>query len=278
MKRIIQDYTTNKCSESRMIYAGLQNNPSIQPYFWGEKDNISAYDLMDSVKPDLILINALRTNQDLVHYLAYNNTGKNIILKIPDDVTQDQLVKISGNDFVKNHVLMTISKSSIGKIRNIKLNACVDNNIQDITLRNKIPLCIVTETGDVSPELLTRSNSFHILSNTQEKGVDLFGPNVTVAGLYKNYDMVIFDKIKKFEQPFFDSLYRTKTFFTSDNSDILEKSVAMFDQNLNIQNEKDVDFTKVKNRLEEKHMSTNRVKQLLSQMPIDQSVFTEVSK
>ena len=278
MKIIIQDYTTNKCSESRMIYTELQNNSDVESFLWNDKDQISAYDFMDSVDPDFVIINAANTNQDLVHYAVANNIGKKIILKIPSSIKKEQLSQIAQNSFVQNHVMMTLSDNQLDKIRNVNLKPCVDINIQDITIKKRIPLCIVTETGDITPQLLGLSKSFHVISNTQEKGVDLYGPNITTAGLYGNYDTVIFDKITKFEQPFFDSLYRTKTLFTSDDCSMSEKSTLLFNQNLNMQDNKDVDFKAVKEHLKEKHIPKNRVKQLLSQMPIDQSIFTEVAK
>ena len=86
-----------------------------------------------------------------------------------------------------------------------------------------------------------------------------------------------FDKIDKFEQPFFDAVYRTETYYNSENEKLSEKSVEIFGQDLNIKNN-NVDFKKVRQVLSEKYMPKNRAKQLLSQMPIDQSVFTEVVK
>lgn len=38
MKIIIQDYTTNHCSQSRLLFAELQKHDNIQPFFWSDQD------------------------------------------------------------------------------------------------------------------------------------------------------------------------------------------------------------------------------------------------
>lgn len=277
MKIIIQDYTTNHCSQSRLLFSELQKYDNIQPFFWSDQERMSAYDFMDTTQPDFLIINAIRTNKELVHYLSTNETDKKIILKIPEGTDAQHFDMIASSEFVHKHVMMTISEKEIPNIRNVNLKPCVDNNIPDIAMRSRIPLCFITNTGEISSDLLSLSPSFHVISHTKEDGVDLSGPHIHTCGLYKNYDKIIFHNIEKFEQPFFDAAYRTKTFFTSDDSSLSEKSIALFGQDLNIKNS-EVDFNKVKQHLEEKHMPQNRVKQLLSQMPIDQSIFTKVEK
>lgn len=276
MKIIIQDYTTNKCSESRMLFTEFQKYPNIQPVFWENQNNMSVYDLMDSVNPDFVLIDASRIHNDLIHYFTENNLGKIIILKIPSFITEEQTKQISENDFVKNNVCLSISHYNLNKIRTVNLKPFVDTNISNMNLKHKIPLCIVSKDESVSPELLT-NDSFHVMFHGKSTKVDIAGSNMYLCGLYHNYNKLVFDKIDKFEQPFFDAVYRTETYYNSENEKLSEKSVEIFGQDLNIKNN-NVDFKKVRQVLSEKYMPKNRAKQLLSQMPIDQSVFTEVVK
>lgn len=278
MKIIIQDYTTSHSSESRLLYTALQSYENIEAFFWDVQQNTSSYDLMDSINPDFIVLNALGVNKDLLHYFTYNNVGKIAILKIPNDATKEQRQLIDDSDFLKKHVCLAISEKEMKNVRTVNLNPCVDTNIPDIPMKDRIPLCIVANKNNVHPFLLKLSESFHVMSYEQNDAADIFGPNIRLCGLYHNYDQIVFDGITDFKQPFFDALYRSNNVtFCSDDEDLIEKSKILFGQNLNISN-KDIDRNSLLNTLKEKHLPQNRVKQLLSQMPIDQSIFTKVNK
>lgn len=278
MKIIIQDYTTAYSSESRLLYMAFQSYEGIEAFFWDTQSNESSYDVMDSINPDFLILNALGVNQDLLHYFAYNNVGKIAILKVPNEITEEQRKLIDDSEFVKKHVCLAISNKSMNNVRTVNLNPCVDTNIKDVYVQNKIPLCIVTQKNSISPFLLKLSESFHVMSYEKNDIADIFGPNITLCGLYHNYEQIVFDGITEFEQPFFDALYRnTNVTFCSKDERLKKKSKMLFDQDLNISN-KDIDRNSLLNKLKEKHLPQNRIKQLLSQMPINQSIFTEVNK
>jgi len=278
MKIIIQDYTTAHSSESRLLYTELQSYENIEAFFWDVHQNKSSYDLMDSINPDFIVLSALGVNKDLLHYFTYNNIGKIVVLKIPNGTTQEQIQVIDDSEFVKKHVCLAISEKEMKNVRTVNLNPCVDTNIPDIPMKNHIPLCIVANKSNIHPFLLKLSESFHVMSYEKNDLADIIGPNISLCGLYHNYDQIVFDGITDFKQPFFDALYRSSNVtFCSDSEGLVEKGKILFGQNLNIAN-KNIDRDSLLNRLKEKHLPQNRVKQLLSQMPIDQSIFTEVNK
>jgi hypothetical protein len=280
MKIIVQDYTSTHSSESRLLYSELNTYDQIQAFFWSHEEKTSLYDMMDSINPDFIIVNAYAVNNDLVHYLAFNKVSTRIILKINDHIKNEELKLVENNDFTKKYVDLAICSRNDVKVKHVKMLPCVDTNVPPINLPRKIPLCIINETGSITPELLGNNKSFHIMSHSekQHNHADISGASIQLCGLYKNYDKIIFDQIEDFEQPFFDALYRCdEVYFCSNNKELSEKSTRLFGQDLSINNT-DVDFKIVQQRLEEKHMPRNRTKQLLSQMGIDQSIFTEVNK
>jgi hypothetical protein len=280
MKIIVQDYTSTHSSESRLLYSELNTYDKIEAFFWNHEQKTSLYDMMDSINPDFMILNAYAVNNDLVHYLTFNKVPTRILLKINDNIKDDELKLVEHNDFTKKYVDLAICSRENIKIKSVKLLPCVDTNVPPINLPRKIPLCIINETGNITPSLLQIDKSFHIMSHSEKQNnhADISGASIQLCGLYKNYNQIVFDQIENFEQPFFDALYRCdKVYFCSDKKELSEQSVKLFGQDLNIDNT-NVDFKKVKQKLEEKHMPKNRTKQLLSQMGIDQSIFTEVNK
>ena len=278
MNILIQDYTDNICSESRLLFIESKKNHKINTYLYNPQDNKSIYDTIDSTNPEYILTDVRFVTPDLVHYLTYNNVGKIIILKIPESISNEDYEKVTTSDFFKKHVFLTINGRGQHKdIRNVNIKPCVDDNIPTIKLKRNIPLAIILNDNTIPQSLAESERSYHCVSFKQNQNADMQGPNISIAGIYGNYDKIIFDSIDSFEQPFFDALYRSKeVYFTSSNKKLGELSEKLFGYNLELNSS--VDFEKVKNKIKEKHMPCHRLKTLLSQMSIDQSLFMEVNK
>ncbi len=99
-----------------------------------------------------------------------------------------------------------------------------------------------------------------------------------LASAMSNYNTIVFPNLTEFQQSFFDALYRSaEVYYTGDSVEIDKESEKIFGQSLNIKN-KSVDFDAVKKVISEKHLPKNRVKTFLSQLPINQNIFTEVSQ
>ena len=120
-----------------------------------------------------------------------------------------------------------------------------------------------------------RIRSYHYLSNSNGIG-DVSLPQQTLSSLYSKYNEIVFDGYDTFDQSFFDALYRTpEVYYISDDKKLDELSEKLFGCVLNYNNKGKIDFTKVKEVLKEKHLPKNRVKQLLSQLPINQKEFID---
>lgn len=278
MRILIKDYTTNKCSQSMLLKTAINKYTDIEAFFWQDNNGMSTYDTVDSVSPDYILISAMSIDEDLVHYLDNNNKAQKIVIHIPSDMPHAGVRRIHDSDFFKNHVCLAVtSHDIITRVRSVNLKPCADINIMDYNYPNKIPLGIVTVREKVDSKLKSGRQSYHTMSYEKDKEVDIATSNLQLAQLYSNYDEIIFDGITSFDQPFFDALHRVDKVFYSSDTSLSEESIKLFGQDLNINND-DVDFNIARATLRDKHFPMNRMKQLLSQMPIDQSLFTEVSK
>ena len=277
MKILIQDYTNLLSTESRFLYTELQGYNQIQTQFFSPQQQRSAYDIMDSFQPDFIIADALGIHKDLIHYGMNNDIKNKLILRVNDDLESEQINFIESNEFVRHNVCFFIgNKSNKNKIKYVNLRPCADDHIPIINLKQKIPLCIISNAKP-SENLTKDRDCFHVISFEENSNADLVGPNINMAGLYSNYECIIFDKIKKFQQPFFDAISRCdNVYFNSEDNELSKKSIEIFGQDLKFGS--DVNFEKVKKLIQEKHTPRNRVKQLLSNMPIDQSIFTEVNK
>tara|TARA_A100001201_G_C4096161_1_gene203900 strand:+ start:3802 stop:4635 length:834 start_codon:yes stop_codon:yes gene_type:complete len=277
MRILIRDYTKNNCSQSMLLHTAINKYTDIEALFWQNNSAVSTYDLLDDVRPDYILISAMSITDDLVHYLNENSSSPKIILHIPNDMPYAGVRQIHDSEFFRDHVCLAISSHDIiTRVRSVNLKPCADINIMDYPYPNKIPLGIVTVRQNADKKLKI-ANSFHIMSYEKCEEADIPASSLQLGQLYANYDKIIFDGITKFDQPFFDALYKTDEVFYSSNESLSEECIKLFGQDLNINN-KDIDFNIVKATLREKHLPMNRMKQLLSQLGIDQSLFTEVSK
>jgi len=277
MKILIQDYTNQSSTESRFLYTELNKYENIQAQFFMPQQQHSIYDMMDSFQPDFIIADAIGIHKDLIHYGMNNDLKNKLILRVNDALDSTQAGFLENNDFIKHNVCFFIgNKKTQNKIKYVNLKPCVDLNIPAINLKQKIPLCIISKTKP-SNTVIKDKKCFHVISFEENSNADMVGPNINIAGLYGNYDCIIFDNIKKLEQPFFDALYRCgSVYFNSEDKNLSKQSTELFGQDLNVNNS--VDFESVKKILNEKHTPKNRTKQLLSNMPIDQSIFTEVNK
>lgn len=79
MKILFDNYVTLTSSESS-YFNGVLNRVGVQSFFWSDK-RISAFDILDTTKPDVLVTHYRQLSQDIVKYLS-NNSKVNLVLNI----------------------------------------------------------------------------------------------------------------------------------------------------------------------------------------------------
>lgn len=280
MNILIDNYVTPSQTESMYLYHSLKNMNGINAYFWPTK-KISAYDIFDDTKPDIFITHISLFDFEIMTYLTDNDLDIPIVLSLLEttvayqESVRKQLVDINESNITKNLFVLSSKKgdNSTG-MKEIVLPHCADTNISDyIKLENKIPVAYFINSEKVKEE---KEGSYHYISNNIESADVCLAENV-LASMMSIYEEIVFEDLKRFDQPFFDALLKCdKVSYKSSDKKLDELSEKIFGDILNCNNSNNVDYKKVKEIVNKKHLPYNRVKTLLSQLPINQNIFTEV--
>ena len=280
---LTKDYTTNESTQSMMFHHQFSQMPSINAAYWVKENTGSTFDVLDEVKPDFFIVDAAQLNIDLAYYFceqANQNIKTKIILHVDDSFKS--LKHLQASPIYKDHVELIISNNKeigFGKKRVVKIDPCADVNIQMSSMTYKIPTAyVVNNPGWVNLEI-DKPESYHSLSCQNIPNVDICMPILHMAKIFDRYGEIIFLDINKFDQSFFNAIHACEKvyyFNNQPNDKLKEESVRLFGCDLNYNNKDNVNFDEVKKLVSEKHTGANRVKTLLSQMGINQSIFTEV--
>lgn len=279
MNILVDHYLNKEDSQSVYLYRALKEFKNIKTFYWPSRQ-ISTYDIFDDTKPDVFITHCGAMDYELGFYLEDNQVEDLLILLATfnnqpqqnKEYFQEVEQSISGK-IKKNLYLLSDQNLGLSTIKTIKLNHCADTNVIDQKIKYQIPVAyFVTDSKDIGRE---NHKSYHYISNTIGQA-DICLEQITLSKLFCNYDKIIFKNMTSFSQAFFDAIYKCKeVYYTTNTKDIDTQCEKLFGQVLNINN-KNVDFTKVKERVMAKHLPINRVRTLLSQLPINQNIFTEV--
>lgn len=237
----------------------------------------SVFDLLDTVKPNVVITSSQRLSKDLLFYLSENkDLGIKLLLNV-DKTKEEDIVSLK--DFMVSQGVtpdfMFTSNydlpNKIGRLNILKLlPAADDNQIQNLDFDYHIKRAIITDSLDVGMEY---DSSFHVISmNPSLTGkADISLPCIGVRSIYDKYDEVIFKNMENLNQGFFDALRRGRRVYYQNKQDtgIQEKINGVFkiDCDLNYDSDnKTQDFSKIKSIIAEKHTGENRAKTILSQI------------
>jgi hypothetical protein len=262
------------------FYKALKEIKNLNTFYWPSRQ-ISTYDIFDDTKPDIFITHVGAMDYDLGVYLEDNKISDKLLILLAtfnnqpkEDKEYFQQIEESINSKIKKNLFL-LSDQDLGlkTIKTIKMNHCADISVIDQKLKYQIPVAyFVDNNKDINKE---KEKSYHYISNTIAEA-DICLEQISLARLFNNYNKIVFKNIKMFSQCFFDALYRCKeVYYTTEDRNIDEHCEKLFGQVLNINNN-NVNFEKVKQRVLEKHLPKNRIKSLLSQIPINQNIFTEV--
>ena len=278
MNILVDNYVTAFSTEAIYLYHTIDNTEGLNAFYWPNK-NISTYDIFDETNPDVFITHVGHVNFELASYITDNKSDM-IVLLSTEDYPQDKLLEVQT-------VLLEHDKSLLNnlfflnrkhnpqktKIKSVVLSPCADINIPEATVEYNIPKAYVVSAG---AKLEKHEGSYHYLSNDNREAC-IAAPQQNLASIMSKYDEIEFSNMPSFRQAFYDAAFRcNKVYYSSDNKKLDEQSEKIFGQVLSKENKENVDYEEVKKVIAEKHAPRNRVKSLLSQLPINHQLFTEV--
>lgn len=280
MNILVDHYLNKQDSQSIYLYKTLKGMKNLNTFYWPSRQ-ISTYDIFDDTQPDIFITHVGAMDYELGVYLEDNKMADKLLILLAtfnnqpkEDKQYFQQIEDSIQSKIKKNLFL-LSDCDLGlkTIKTIRMNHCADTNVIDQKLKYQIPVAyFVNSSKDIKTE---KEKSYHYISNTIAEA-DICLEQVSLARLFNNYNKIVFKNIDTFCQSFFDALYRCKeVYYTTKDRNVDEHCEKLFGQVLNINNS-NVNFEKVKQRVLEKHLPENRVKTLLSQIPINQNIFTEV--
>tara|TARA_B100001564_G_scaffold353560_1_gene362730 strand:+ start:5169 stop:5999 length:831 start_codon:yes stop_codon:yes gene_type:complete len=275
MNILIDNFSNNRDSTCLYLYNECQKLKKINTSFWTTKA-ISTYDIFDDVKPDVFITHCKSLSQEVAMYIDDQSTKKGMIVVLfISGISQEEIDYIASTPMKENSqiLLACTDKQKIKtSLKQIYVRDCADDNITNAEVDYKIPKAYHVIDNSI---IKKQSGSYHYLSNQNGVG-DISMPQQTLSSLYYKYEQILFEGYEKFDQSFFDALHRVpEVYYTSDKKELDELSEKLFGCVLNYKNKGKVDFDKVKKTIKEKHLPRNRVKQLLSQLPINQENFID---
>jgi len=280
---LTKDYTSNNSTQSMMFHHQFSQMSTINAGYWVKENNTSTFDVLDQVQPDFLIIDAAQLNIDLAYYFceqANKDIKTKIILHVDD--TFKSLKHLQQSPIFKDHVELVISNNkniTEGKKRVVRIEPCADVNVTSSNMSYEIPTAYLVNKPSWDRKSLEKPEVYHSLSCLEMPNVDICMPILHLSKIYNRYSEIIFLDLNKFDQSFFDAIYRCPNVYylnDQENSKLAEDSIRLFGYDLNYNNKENINFDEVKKTVSEKHLGANRVKTLLSQMPINQSIFTEV--
>jgi hypothetical protein len=272
MKAIVQNYVTAFSTESMYITETINRISGCSAAYW--KNNISAYDIFDTVKPDIFFTHASFLKRDTVEYLS-NNTNIECIFNITG-LNQDVVNNVNNlikDQNIKCPLLYTneLNKSLKSKINLQYIPLAFDqynpiiNEIPDY----KIDLGCFSISKEVSvPE---EFKTYHILgsvSNADIKSTILEIPSLCTR--YKNF--VIYDDSNIVSQAFYTSLYHgTPTYYHTSNEKIKQaiKNITKSENTFDINSKEEYQWKDIQEQIKSKHTGANRVKTMFSNFSHD---------
>jgi len=272
MKAIVQNYVTAFSTESMYITETINRISGCSAAYW--KNNISAYDIFDTVKPDIFFTHASFLKRDTVEYLS-NNANIECIFNITG-LNQDVVNNVNNlirDQNIKCPLLYTneLNKSLKSKInlQYIPLGFDQYNPIINEIPDYKIDLGCFSISKEVSvPE---EFKTYHILgsvSNADIKSTILEIPSLCTR--YKNF--VIYDDSNIVSQAFYTSLYHgTSTYYHTSNEKIKQaiKNITKSENTFDINNKEEYQWKDIQEQIKSKHTGANRVKTMFSNFSHD---------
>lgn len=267
MKFLIQDYSTLFHTEPKYFNHILNSLEGCSSALWSVDNPMSVYDIMDMVKPNVVITHASLVPKDLIIYLSENKHIE-LILNI-SGVTQEDLNNIE-KIFTQYDVNCNLCFVNYGE------HYFISKKFNIVSIYHGVDLFFPTNTNikykvdklylTNNPNTKIEDNcSYHTISNNEniKDDVDMVISVYDLGAIYNNYDQICIESFPNkniVPQLFFDATYYGKSVKFNFTTEQLQEVCRI----LKLDNIKDTN--KVKQVLKEKHTCFNRTKSLLSQL------------
>jgi hypothetical protein len=239
---------------------------------WDPKE-VSAYDLFDTVKPDVFITHISGVTTDAVSYLKENKHIQMIV-----NITGGNAAAVSSLEqifleaklncpfFFLNGDSATESK----KIKVLNLGFGSDVFLNEGSLKYNIENGIFVSDYN---EIKSIGNTYHTISSKEklESKVDIVLPITQLANIYKNYNNFIFRSGFEFiPQVLLDAIfYGNRVWFDIDSEEerkiVSDKIKKSFRTDMDITDPSGIDPTQLKKCVIKRHTCLHKAKSLLSQ-------------
>jgi hypothetical protein len=265
---LISHYLQEHSTES-LYFNSILNTVGCKSTIWN--DNVSAYDILDLVKPDICITHYKKVSMDLVSYLQ-ENRGIDLVLNITG-INQDNLNTLDSKlkELSITPKFMFSNYYDHGLVT--KSNIVTILHGADILL-SKSPKQYDVDYGifvDNTDQLKPIGETYHFISDNSkiEDKIDIYLPIYRLTHLYPNYNNIVFKYFQDgLTQTFYDAAAVSDNVFF----DIVDPTEldAHLNKLLGTKNEKHCDIqTKdsgsIKEAILSKHTCLHRTKTLLSQ-------------
>jgi hypothetical protein len=271
MRFLIDNYANSESTEPYYLNATINNIDGCVSHLWN-RNQTSAYDIFDIVKPDIFIAQKDHISLDALKYM---NEHKNIGMII--NVTgfnNNELLNLDNIIQQNNLNVPFVFNNGVEKLKSNKINVVNILNSADIyllavdKLDYKIDKAIIVQKK--SQVDYSYSGTYHYLSTNEElvKDVDIVQPVMRIQNIYGNYSEIVFKPFHDvIPQIFFDAILNHNN--VSYECDGTEKSKLM---NEKIHSTLGTDKSEWQRNVKSKHTCLNRTKSLLSQLPCNDMV------
>jgi len=285
MRILIKNYTSDSSTQSQYLTYGLNGVPNVEAGMWNGEGSL--YDALDQFKPDLYVVHGSAVGNPVVAYLKDTDTPDLKLAICLNGMSTQQASHI--DDTLKQLKLIdkvALYYSSRNRDHLPKLSkpilslmeAADEKAVSQTQPPYHIGTCVVVEReSEIEGEY---GESFHFVSSNPAltDKADIVLPAGQLAQMFKNYDKVIIKyPVSSVPQHFFDAvLAGAKPVFSSKNPYATERISPLCRKLFGyscLSDDTEIDHDKVREVVLEKHMPANRVKTLISQLPINQRFF-----
>lgn len=271
MKILLSNYTNQYSTEPTYLNTAF-NIAGCQSTIW--PNNISTFDIFDTVKPDVHITHHSKLSLDLAIYLQ---ESKNIDLIINiTGLNQSSLIELEDKlssfnikpllYFVNHHE--TSLKSKKTNLMTLLHGADIFFSMPPKQYTIEYGIFINNKNQIESMDI---NKTYHYISNDEDmsKYADMSMPIQQLVGLWGNYSKIVFKYFNNaLTQTFFDAVYyNNNVYFDIKDRSVLDRIlIKMFGDgkycDLNIDNSGDI-----ASKIKQKHTCLHRAKSLLSQLP-----------
>lgn len=300
MKVLVQNYATTSTTEPLYISESINSVPGCECVLWGRND-VSAFDIFDIVKPDIFITHTNFLTSDIMKYLSSNKKITSVFnITGAKQADIDTIDSVMLENKVQCNLLFTNQPRKLNSLiqRKIKLISIMSGADVFLQKQNtvlpeyRVDLGIITNYS-LPPEskLIDSCSTYHNLSGEPDLSseVDINIDALFMHELYSRYKrVVITDDEMVIPQYFFDSiLYGNETYYMPKAAaqvkqmDEIIQGFFSTNQSLVIGEEDvtshSVDFSRIKKTLLSKHTCLSRVKRLFSRLKCSE-VETEMER